>query len=183
MTNKLNIADERYHAYLCHAYCELSHSNVLALGHCTTRGIDYCLFDLTPELLQSMTKLEQHSRGMRLRFHLTGSEFYRACKRYGLIPQTKLSSREYVEERRADIIAIYPNVSPKTFNTGRVFESLLADRLKTTWSYDPREPRFDLASDLETPDMRVQCKLTNSSINESAILNALHDANIGGKQQ
>ena len=173
-TNKLT---EAYHRELCELYCATSHSDVLALGHSTTRTLDYALFNLTPDLLMECTELQTHKRGLRLRFNLTGSQYYRLCKRYAFRPQMILASHGAVEERRAQLIEEYPSVKPATFNTGRVFESLLADRLGIAWSYSPIEERYDRASDLEDDDMRVQCKLTSASISESSILNALKDAN------
>lgn len=174
MTNEQTI--KNYHAYLCETYCELSHSQYLALGNVTTRTVEFGLFNLTPELLEKCTTLQLHSSGqLRLRMSMTNSEFYRLCKRYSLNGQTMVCSRNAFDERKEQLIKQYSNVKAKTFNNGVVFESVLADYLRTNWKFNPTQKRFDLESDLETVTMNIQCKLTNASISESSILNALHD--------
>jgi hypothetical protein len=136
------------------------------------RGAEYLAeLPLTVEVIDALTVLESHKRGMRLRFRATNSEFYRVCAKNGVNPEI-ICSTEYMGAMKAEIAAMYPEMNAKAFGMGHAFEYVDAKRNGYEWHYDCL-PYYMGGDIVDAYGDNVQCKRKGASIAETSIHSAM----------
>lgn len=129
---------------------------------------------LTVEVLDALTVLESHKRGMRLRFRPTNSTFYKVCAMCGVTPEV-ICSTAYMTSIKAEIANMYPEMKSSTFGMGHAFEYVDAKRNGYNWEYDCL-PYYKGGDIVDRNGNNVQCKRKGASIAETSIHSAMNAA-------
>ena len=139
------------------------------------RGAEYMAeLPLTVEVLDALTVLESHKRGMRLRFRPTNSTFYKVCAMCGVTPEV-ICSTAYMTSIKAEIANMYPEMKANAFGMGHAFEYVDAKRNGYNWEYDCL-PYYEGGDIVDHNGNNVQCKRKGASIAETSIHSALNAA-------